>query len=182
MKILPIMMGIVAFLEFFCGYFYKYENVWLFNILNFVELNFYAYIFYQYLESFGKKIVIGLVMFFNIFYLSTILFGLTDFMNESASYGQVAGIIILIIMLILVFNQMLRIENYEGFTRNLLFWVCFSMLVLHATTLPLFSITRWSDILGDFRYTLIRILIFSIIVSHSILIFGFIWSKKKYTY
>ncbi len=182
MKILPIMLGIVAFLEFFCGYFYKYGNVWLFNIMNYIHLNFYAYLFYQYLEGISKKILIGMVAFFNVFYLSTFVFGWTDFMNESASYGQVAGIIILIIMLIMVFNQMLRIDQYEGLTRNLLFWICFSMLVLHATTLPLFSITRWSDILGDFRYTLIRILIFSIIVSHAILIFGFIWSKKKYTY
>ncbi len=182
MKRLPYFYGLVAFVEIFCMNFYKIGNVWLYNILLLVQINYFGYIFYQYIEGINKKITLGLVILFNIIYFGTYLFGINNFITESAPYSYVAGVILLIIILIMMFNHMLKIENYVGLTQNFLFWLCFSLIFFHATSLPLFSITRWSDIFGDFKTGALRLLFFSIIFSHLILIFGFIWSKKKYTY
>lgn len=182
MKGLPFYYGLVGFVEVFCMNFYKTGNVWLYNILLLIQINYFGYIFYQYIEGTNKKITLGLIILFNIIYFGTYLFGINDFIEESAPYSYVTGIIVLIIILILMFNHMLKIENYEGLTQNFLFWLCFSLIFFHATSLPLFSITRWSDIFGDFKSGAVRLLFLSIIFSHLILIFGFIWSKKKYTY
>lgn len=182
LKILPLYYALVAFVEFLCFHFYKSDNVWLYNFLQLFQVNFFAYIFYQYLEGQNKKIVLVLTVLYNLFFVGVYVLGFNDIMVETASYSHVFGMIILIIFLLMMFNYMLKIENYEGLTHNLLFWLCFSLMVFIATSLPLFSISRWSDVLGDFKSNIVRILIFSIIFSHLILIFGFIWSKKRYTY
>lgn len=182
LKILPFFYGLVASVEIFCMNFYKVGNVWLYSILLFIQINFFGYLFYQYFEGSSRKFLIGLIILFNLIYFGVYLSGVTDFMKENATYPYVAGIIILIILLVMMFNHMLKIENFNGLTRNLLFWLCFSLLFFHATSLPLFSITRWSDIMGEFKSGFVRILLLSVIFSHLILIFGFIWSKKKYTY
>ena len=182
LKILPFFYGLVAAVEIYCMNFYKVGNVWLYSILLLIQINFFGYLFYQYLEGISRKVLIGLLILFNLIYFGVYLSGINDFMTESASYQYVAGIIFLIIFLLMMFNHMLKIENFNGLTRNLLFWICFSVIFFHATTLPLFSITRWSDILGEFKTGFVRMLLLSVIFSHLILIFGFLWSKKKYTY
>ncbi len=182
LKIIPFFYGLVAAVEVFCWNFYRIGNVWLYSILLLIQINFFGYLFYQYLEGLSRKVLVGLLILFNLIYFGVYLFGITDFMKENATYPYVAGIIILIILLVMMFNHMLKIENFNGLTRNLLFWLCFSLLFFHATSLPLFSITRWSDIMGEFKSGFVRILFLSVIFSHLILIFGFIWSKKKYTY
>jgi len=195
MKGLPFYYGLVAFVEILCMNFYKTGNVWLYNILLLIQINYFGYIFYQYIEGINKRITLGLIILFNLIYFGVYLmilfnliyfgvylFGINNYITESAPYSYVAGVILLIIILIMMFNHMLKIENYVGLTQNFLFWLCFSLIFFHATSLPLFSITRWSDVFGDFKTGALRLLFFSIIFSHLILIFGFIWSKKKYTY
>lgn len=182
MKRLPFFYGLVAFVEIICMNFYRMGNVWLYNILLLVQINYFGYIFYQYIEGINKKITLGLLILFNIIYFGIYLLGINNFITESAPYSYVSGVILLIIILIMMFNHMLKIENYVGLTQNFLFWLCFSLIFFHATSLPLFSITRWSDIFGDFKTGAVRLLFFSIVFSHLILIFGFIWSKRKYTY
>ncbi|MBA5630246.1 hypothetical protein [Moheibacter lacus] len=182
MKWLPIYLGLVAFVELFCGYYYKQNNVWIYNLVTLVQFNFYAFLFYWYLEEISKKIALLLIIGYNIFYVLSFVINLNSFFDEMASFPHVISVVILIVLLIMMFNQMLRIENFVGFTYNLLFWLCFSLLVFHATSLPLFSISKWNETVGDFKGSLIKILLFSILASHAILIFGFIWSKRKYTY
>lgn len=182
MKRLPFFYGLVAFVEIYCMNFYKIGNVWLYNILLWIQINYFGYIFYQYIEGINKKVTLCLIILFNLIYFGNYVLGINDFFTEPAPYSYVSGVIILIIILIMMFNHMLKIENYLGLTQNLLFWLCFSLIFFHATSLPLFSITRWSDIFGDFKTGALRLLFFSIIFSHLILIFGFIWSKKRYTY
>src|SRR5690606_26112999 len=182
MKMLPFYYGLVAFVEIYCMNFYKIGNVWLYNILLLIQINFFGYIFYRYIEGINKKITLGLIIIFNLIYFGNYVLGINDFFTEPAPYSYVTGVILLIIILIMMFNHMLKIENYLGLTQNFLFWLCFSLIFFHATSLPLFSITRRSDVFGDFKTGALRLLFFSIIFSHLILIFGFIWSKKKYTY
>ena len=182
LKWLPVYLGIVAFIEILCFHFYQKNNVWLYNLVTLIQINFYCFLFYQYLEGISRKITLALWLLYDMFFLGYVLIDIPRFLAEMVSIPHVISIVILIIVLIMMFNQMLKIENFEGFTKNLMFWLCFSLLIFHATSLPLFSITRWSETVGEFKMSLIKILIFSLLVTHAILIFGFIWSKKKYTY
>lgn len=182
MKILPIYLGLDTFVETFCFYYYRSGNVWLFNILTQIQVNFYLIILIQYLKGIQYKIVYYLLIFFNIFYVLSLVLGLNKFFEETASYGYVTGMLILLFVLVLMFRQMLEYENINQLTRNLLFWFCFSLLVFYATSLPLFSISNWGNVLGEFRINVYYMLFFAVILSQLSLIIGFLWSKKKYTY
>lgn len=182
MKIMPIYLGVVASTELYCSNFYQINNVWIYNILNWFQINMCMLIFVQYLKNLELKIGKILILLFNIFYISTFFIGLNDFWGETSSFGYVAGMIILFYFLFMVFKQMLEIENMKSLTYNLLFWYAFSLLLFNTTSLPLFSISNWGNILGEFRYSIFYILFFALVLSHLVLITGFVWSKKKFTY
>lgn len=182
MKIMPIYIGTVAIVELSCFYFYRTNNVWLYNVLNWFQMNMCMLIFVQYLRNLELKIGKILILFFNVFYISTFFVGLNEFWTESASFGYVMGIIILFYFLFMVFKQMLEIENMESLTRNMLFWYAFSLLLFNTTSLPLFSLSNWGNVLADFKYSIFYILFFALVLSHIVLITGFVWSKKKFTY
>lgn len=182
MKIMPIYLGVVAFTELFCGYFYRNHNVWIYNILNWFQINMCMLIFIQYLRKWENTIGKILILIFNIFFVSTFFIGLNDFWSETASFGYVMGMIIIFYFLFMVFKQMLEMENMQSLTRNLLFWYAFSLLLFNTTSLPLFSLSNWGNVLGEFRFSIFYILFFALVLSHMVLIIGFVWSKKKYTY
>lgn len=182
MKIMPIYLGVVVLTELYCSNFYKINNVWIYNITNWFQINMCMLIFVQYLKNLELKTGKILILIFNIFYMFSFFVGLNDFWSESASFGYVIGMLFLFIILFLIFRQMLEIENMENWTRNLLFWYSFSLLVFNATTLPLFSLSNWGNVLGEFRFSIFYILFFALVLSHLLLIIGFIWSKKKFTY
>lgn len=179
---LPLYLGFVAFVELFCHYFYKVNNVWLYNVVIFIQINFYLLIYSLYFEGVKRKTIGFLQGFFNLCFIGAFVIGLNDFRTDPSSYGYVVGGIVMLIMLIMCFNQMLKVSSLNGILRNLFFWLSFSLLVYYATSLPLYSITNWAGVLGDFKIVIVRIFFFSVLFAQLILIFGFIWSKKKYTY
>src|SRR5690606_20089469 len=134
LKYLPIYLGINAFLEFFCFNFYRLDNVWLYNIKNFIEFNILCYMFYGYLGKLSKKISIGLICLFNFMYFYNLIFEFDDFRNSLMTYTYVSGSIFLIIIIIMMLNEMLKVESFENITRNLLFWVSFGLFVFYATS------------------------------------------------
>ena len=163
-------------------YFFKTNNVWLYNLVIFVQLNFYLLIYNQYFDGAKRKFIWFLQVFFNFCYIGSFAIGLNNFVKEPSSYGYVAGGIVMIIMLIMCFNQMLKVSSLNGILKNLFFWLSFSLLVYYATSLPLYSITNWAGVLGDFKIVIIRIFFFSVLFAQLLLIYGFVCSKKKYTY
>lgn len=179
---LPLYLGFAALVELYCFYFFKTNNVWLYNLVIFVQLNFYLLIYNQYFDGAKRKFIWFLQGFFNFCYIGSFAIGLNNFVKEPSSYGYVAGGIVMIIMLIMCFNQMLKVSSLNGILKNLFFWLSFSLLVYYATSLPLYSITNWAGVLGDFKIVIIRIFFFSVLFAQLLLIFGFICSKKKYTY
>ena len=45
LRSLPLYFGVFAFIELFCFHFYKHDNVWLYNLLVFFEVNFFVICF-----------------------------------------------------------------------------------------------------------------------------------------
>src|SRR5690606_36232275 len=144
--------------------------------------NILCYMFYGYLGKFAKKIGIGLVLLFNLIYFYNLISEFDDFRSSLMTYTYVSGSIFLIVIIIMMLNEMLKVESFESITRNLLFWVSFGLFVFYATSFPIFSISNLKELLGDFQIQAAKILLVVIFLMHSILITGFLWSKKKYSY
>lgn len=180
LKSLPFYFGFTAFVEMFCLYFYRQDNVWLYNLMTIFQFNYLCYLFYPYVSHFFRKGIIGLAFVFNITTGIFYSFGVCDFWNVHCSYAYVLGIFFLLIIISQVLLNILNSHTSLGY--NLLFWLCFGFLIFFATSLPLFSISNWSDLLGEYDARIPFLLVFSVLISHLILIFGFLWSKKKYTY
>ena len=182
LRSLPLYFGVFAFIELFCFHFYKQDNVWLYNLLIFFEVIFFCYLFYPYVGRSFQKIVIALAVVFNVVSGLIYSFGYCDFWNEHCAYSYVLGIFIILIVIFKVLVKILIVNSYTKLGSSLLLWICFGFLIFFATSLPLFSISNWSNLVGEYNRGISLLLFFSVIISHLIFIFGFLWSKKKYTY
>lgn len=182
LKSLPLYFGIISFIELFCLYFYRQDNVWLYNLMTFFQINYFCYLFYPYVSKSFQKIVIGLALLFNVCSGLIYSLGYCNFWDGHCPYSYVLGIFILLIIIFRVLVKILFENSYISLGSSLLFWVCFGFLIFYATSLPLFSISNWSNLLGEYDRKIPYLLVFSVCISHLIIIFGFLWSKKKYTY
>lgn len=182
LRYIPIVIGINVAVELTSLHFYRNHNVWMYNITLILEFNIYSFIFYHYLSRIQKKFLIILTSIFNLFVIYCMAFDIQNFLNESFSYANVMAYAFMIIILIMVFGQMLNSDKLEGVTRNLLFWISFGLLIYYATSLPLFSISNWSKILGDLKFQVAKVLFVVIELLNIIFMIGFLWSKKKFTY
>lgn len=182
LKWLPLYLGIFAIVELFCYHIYTRNNVWIYNILIFIQLNFHFCILYHYIGFQWKKLLLAILIAFNLFYIGSFVFGLNDFTKGTSTFGFVIGGMIVIGLLLMVMSEMTKVRKSKGILRNLLFWFCFSILVSYSISIPVFAVKNWGSLLSDFQLGIVRILFFSILLSHLLLNFGLIWSKKKFSY
>lgn len=179
LRYLPVFLGLTAILEFYTFYFYNVGNVWLYNLRTILEFNFYAYIFWHYLNRFNRKLLLAFLVVFNSVTVFNYIFGIQNFLVELISYTYVLSYFFLVITIIIFFNQILKSERpVERISRNLLIWVSFGLLIYYGTSLPLFSISNF----GDLSIPIVNILFFAVEVMNVLFIIGFIWSQKNYTY
>lgn len=183
LKFLPIYFGYLVFQELFCLFFYRQANVWLFNIQYIIEFNFLAYIYWRYLSRFGRKLLVLFLVVFNGITLITCALGIQKFMVEPVFYSYVIAGFMHVVLLVLILNKMLRSNaGLEEVLRNIMFWFCFGTMLYFATTLPIHTIKNWVESLGEFRLGLFYVLVSALLLKNIIFIFGFLWSKKNYTY
>lgn len=183
LKFFSVYLGFIAFLEVYCGLFYRVNNVWLYNILMVFEFNFLAYILWNYYNRFNRRLLLVFLVVFNSVTIGNYIFKIQDFLVEPISQTYVLSSFLLIIMIILLFNQILKSNvRFEEIHRNILFWICLGFLIYLATALPMQAITNWDDMLGEFRLNLVYISVFPVLVKNILFIFGFLWGKKTFTY
>lgn len=182
LKWLPFYLGLFAIVELICYHFYQRNNVWVYNMLAFIQLNFHFWILYHYLVFSWKKVIAVILIIFNLFYIGSFVFGLNDFFKGSSTFGFVIGGMLVMGLLLMVLGEMTKVKKSKGILRNVLFWFCFSILVSYSISIPVFAVKNWSTVLQDFQIDMIRILFSSILLSHLLLNFGLLWSKKKFTY
>lgn len=182
LKYLPLYLCLMVVIEFTCLYFYRRNNVWLYNILSVVEFNFYAFIFWHYLNRFNRKWLLAFLVVFNSWTFLNSYLGIQDFLLEPISYSYITSYFLLLITIILLFYQILREESrVEGFSRNLLHWVLFGLLIFYGSCLPFYCISDLG-LLGVYKAKAIYVLFFNSMVMYSLFIVGFLWSKKIYSY
>lgn len=183
LKLLPIYFGLIVCIELFCQFFYKINNVWLYNILLVLEFNFLAYIFWSYYNRFNKGLLLVFLVVFNSVTIGNYIFHVQNFLVEPISHTYVMSSFILIIMIILLFNQILRSNvRFEEIHRNILFWICLGFLIYLGIALPMQAITNWDDSIGEFKKNIIYFHASAVYLKNILFIFGFIWGKKMFTY
>lgn len=183
LKYFPVYLASIAFLELFCLFFYRRDNVWLFNINSVIEFHYFAFIFWNCFNRFNKKLLLIFIVLYNSITIINYIFDIQDFLVEPISYSYVTASFIYIVCIILLFNQMLRSNvRLEEILGNLLFWVCMGLLIFVVASIPIQAITSWKDTLGDFRFSIVYVYGSAAMLKNILFIFGFLWSKKIYTY
>lgn len=183
LKYFPVYLGVIALLETYCMFFYRVNNVWLYNLLGIFEFNFLSYIFWNYFNRFNRRSLLVFLVVFNSVTIINYVFHVQDFFIEPISYSYVLSNFMLVIMIILLFNQILRSNvRFEEIHRNILFWICLALLIYFATSLPMQAITSWEDTLGEFRFSLTYVMASAVLLKNILFIFGFLWGKKIFTY
>lgn len=183
LKYFPIYLAVVAILEIYCVFFYKTENVWLYNLFLIGEFNFLAFIFWNYFNRLNRKLLLAFVVVYNAVTIANYVFHVQNFLIEPLSQSYVLSSFFLIVMIILLFNQILRSDiRLEEILGNILFWISLGLLIYCGIALPLQAITSWENTLGEFKSGMIYIWISIVFFKNILFIFGFIWGKKIYTY
>lgn len=183
LKYFPFYLGVIAFLEVFCSFYYKINNVWLFNLLIVFEFNFLGYIFWNYFNRFNRKLLLVFLIIFNSVTVINYLFHVQNFLVEPISHTYVISSLMLVVLILLLFNQILRSNvRFEEIHRNILFWICLGFLIYLATSLPTQAIKSWEDTLGEFRFGLSYLVASGVLLKNILFIFGFLWGKKIFTY
>lgn len=184
LKYLPLYFGIIAFLELYCTFFYRQvNNVWLFNLLIVFEFNFLAYIFWNYYNRFNRRLLLVFLVVFNSVTIGNYILKVQNFLVEPISQTYVLSSFLLIIMIILLFNQILRSNvRFEEIHRNILFWICMGFLIYLGIALPMQAITNWDHSIGAFKKNIIYFHTSAVYLKNILFIFGFLWGKKMFTY
>lgn len=183
LKALPIWLGSIVFVEFYCYYVLQVNNVWLHNFLNIFEFLLLSFVFWHYMNSRNKRWLYIFVAIYLTIVVIDVLLGFQNIMLEPLSYVYVTSYLLIILIVALLFHQKLKADPYEKhYNRNLLYWICFGLLLSNGTVLPLYSITNWMESLGDLRIYLLQILIFAVVIKNIIFIVGFLCCKRMYSY
>src|SRR5690625_5566208 len=78
---LPLYLGFAALVELYCFYFFKTNNVLLYNLVIFVQLNVYLLIYNQYFDGAKRMFIWYLHGFINFCYTESLLFWLNNFVK-----------------------------------------------------------------------------------------------------
>lgn len=183
LKVLPIWLGSIAFVEFYSFYILKVNNVWLHNYLNIFEFLLLSFVFWHYMNSRNKRWIYVFVTTYLVMLMLDVFLGIQNIQREPLSYIYIASYFLIILTVAILIHQKLKTDPYEKhYPRNLLYWISFGLLLSNSTVLPLYTINNWMESLGELRFYLSQILIFAILIKNVIFIIGFLCSKKMYSY
>jgi hypothetical protein len=150
--------------------------------LSVIEFNFYAFVFWHYLNKFNRKWLLAFLVVFNSWTFLNSFLGFQDFLLEPISYSYATSNFLLLIFIILLFYQILKSDMpVEGFSRNLIHWILFGLLIFYASCLPFYCISDLG-LLGIYKSKVVFVLYFNNMVMYILFIVGFLWSKKRYSY
>ncbi|PIR12587.1 MAG: hypothetical protein COV50_08245 [Flavobacteriales bacterium CG11_big_fil_rev_8_21_14_0_20_35_7] len=167
-------------LGFLVSYFFKQNNVIIFNIYTLVQYEFFLWLFYKHFKTVQYKILtksIGLFTGFS-FIINSIFF--QDIFTTFQSYSLLLGGFFLIITIILFFTELLNSDVILMVKNLLIFWVAVGILLFQLGLIPVFIATKYINYSNGNTYGYI-LLILNFITSLCYSL-GFIWTKKNLNY
>jgi hypothetical protein len=174
-----ILEVIASFLWHFLGLY----NVWWYNIGINIEILFYLYLFYQYIENKKTKsfILFGSIIYETFFLVNYLL------LSESWNTYQISPFILggfLVVVTVLMFLlEMFQSDKVLSFGKYLIFWIGLGLLFYNIIPMP-FLIGQYffagKDYSTDLRVFMLGIQYIGNILMYFSFIYGFIWSSMNY--
>ena len=154
-------------------------TIWWYNIGINVEILFYLYVFYQYIENKKtKRLLLYFGVLYEVFFLINYLFLSESLLITYQTYPFVFGGIVTIVFVFLFLIEMFQSDKVLHAGKYLIFWISLGLLFYNIIPLPSFAIRRLmphlkGSIIMMIQYT-------SNIIMYLLFIYGFIWSSMKY--
>ncbi len=182
LKYLPYYLSYATILEIGADFMPWFEltntSTWWYNIGINIEILFYLYVFYQYIENKKtKKLLLFTGVLYEIYFLVNFLSS-SESINTYQTFPFVFGGIILIVFIFLFLLEMFQSDKVLYAGKYLIFWVSLGLLFYNIIPLPSFAIRKLipgleGSIIMAVQYT-------SNIIMYLLFIYGFIWSSMKY--
>lgn len=185
LKFFVIYLGCVFSFEIIALYLHSVErdNLFLYNILTFLEFNCLLFFLKEDLELKSEKLNIKLIIkIFNIIYvLSSIYYLVFESLTKKYnSIASISGSVLLTIALFLFFKAILNSNKILNYKKSISFWIAFGLLVYYLGTIPITSIMNYmSNLSKEIVIYLFNIQIVLSYFMYSCFIFGVLWSHKK---
>lgn len=158
-----------------------YDNLWVYNSLIFLEFNCLFFFSREILDSKKtKKIILNIIIIFNIIYFSSNLISLDNYLTKYNSLASISGSFLITIVLFLFYKDFLDSNRILNYKKSLSFWIAFGLLFYYLGTIPFTSIINFlSAIPREIKSYFIKIQVFLSLFMHSCFIFGILWSRKQ---
>jgi len=160
---------------------FKLYNVWLINILVNMELLFLFWLYYHLFKNHKyKKYTLIMAIVYESVYISGIY--LSDSWNNYLEFPFFIGSLFMIIILMLFILEMLSSDDFLYIHKYTVFWITVAYLFYLIIPFPL---SFWTYLFYKYDSTYLMQLYPTIqtianLMMYFTLIFGFIWSKKRY--
>ncbi len=153
-------------------------NTWWYNIGINIEILFYLFLFYQYIENkkTRKFILIGGTIYEAYFLINYLL--LFESWNTYQTSPFSFGCILVIVIILLFLIEMFESDKILYLTKYLIFWVSLGLLFYNIIPFPFFVVRKL--IPDDLMIYLMSIQFTANILMYVSFIYGFIWSTMKY--
>ena len=159
------------------------DNLFIYNILTFLEFNCLLFFLKEILIPKSiKKNVIVIISIFNIIYACSFIYYLIIgcYFTKYNLIASISGSVLLTVTLFLYFKEFLVSNEILNFKKTLSFWVAVGLLIYYLGTIPITSIINsLGNISSQDIDNLFKIQIVLSILMHSCFIFGALWSQKK---
>lgn len=185
--LLSFFLGFTVFSQTFSyilWHVFRQYNIWWSNIYMNIEVLFYLYIFYQYIENRTvKKVLLWGGISFEIYYLISFLI-LSENFNISQSFPYSFGSLFIIFAIFWLLIEMFRSDKVLYMTKYLIYWVSIGALIYYVVNFPInisnFFLSR-EEFIDDTTYRFRNIILnTSNILYYGIITIGIIWSSKPY--
>ncbi len=185
--LLSFFLGFTVFSQTFSyilWHVFRQYNIWWSNIYMNIEVLFYLYIFYQYIENkIVKKVLLWGGISFEIYYLVSFLI-LSENYNISQSFPYSFGSLFIIFAIFWLLIEMFKSDKVLYMAKYLIYWVSIGALIYYVVNFPInisdFFLSR-EEFIDDTTYRFRNIILnTSNILYYGIITIGIIWSSKPY--
>ncbi|MEW7288945.1 hypothetical protein [Aquimarina sp. 2304DJ70-9] len=155
------------------------NNLILYNISTTITFIFIFYIYYQYCRKQTNK---RLILLFLSLYISTLFIAgwIENYLHQLQSIPFLLGSLLLMTSIIFYYIELLKTEQTQEITRDLLFWISAGLLIYYIGKTPFRVVRDYYANLSMSDHSILFILnsILTIIMN-SCFIIGFIMNKKQ---
>jgi len=160
---------------------YGLYNSWWYNIGINIEILFYLFLFYRYIENTKtKRFILISGILYETYFLINYLF-LSENWQTLQTYPFVVGGLLIITVVFLFLIEMFQSDKILFMTKYLVFWVSLGLLFYNIIPLPFFAVRNIIQYNNQqLNQYLMSIQFTANILMYLSFIYGFIWSKIKY--